>query len=143
MQPDAFARKVTAPGLAEPPGATWSNCLVVGREIVMSGVTARGSDGKATGGDDMKAQARVIFERIEAMARSAGGGLHNVYKLVIYITDMTRKNDVNVVRSEVFRAAWPCSTLVEVKGFAFADLLIEIDAFANLDVDMHRLAQAS
>ena len=55
---------------------------------------------------------------------------------------MTRKNDVNAARAEVFRAAWPCSTLVEAKSFAFDDLLVEIDAFANLDVDMHALAQA-
>lgn len=136
----AFARKVSAPGLAEPPGATWTNCLLVGREIVMSGVTARGSDGKAIGGADMKAQTMAVFERIEAMTRAAGGGLPNVYKLVIYITDMARKDDVNAARAAMFAASWPCSTLVEVKGVAFPDLLVEVDAFANLDVNMRALS---
>lgn len=30
--------------------ATWSNCLVIGKEVVFSGVTARGSDGSPEGG---------------------------------------------------------------------------------------------
>lgn len=136
----AFARKVNVPGLSEPPGATWTNCLLVGQEIVMSGVTARGTDGKAIGGDDMKAQTLAVFDRIRAMTEAAGGGLHNVYKLVVYIVDMARKDEVNAARAQTFSAAWPCSTLLEVKGFSSPDLLVEIDAFANLNVNMRALA---
>jgi 2-iminobutanoate/2-iminopropanoate deaminase len=105
----------------------------------MSGVTARGFGGKPAGGDNMKAQSLAIFDRIAALTMAAGGGLQCVYKLVIYVSDMSRKDEVNAARAETFRAAWPCSTLVEVKGFAFEGLLVEVDAFANLDVDMYEL----
>ena len=47
--------KIDCPDVPEPPGASWSNGLVIGREIVLSGVTARGPDGKAIGGDSMEA----------------------------------------------------------------------------------------
>lgn len=138
MQPDVAARSVELVGPPSPPGATWSNCLLVGRELVMSGVTARGADGKPEGGDSMKAQALACFARIARHLHAAGGHLGNVYKLVIYITDMSRKDEINAARAETFAPLFPCSTLVEVKGFAFPDLIVEIDAFANLDVDLHQ-----
>ncbi len=124
----------------EPPGATWSNCLRVGDEIVMSGVTARGADGKPVGGESMQAQTLAIFERIAAMVIDAGGHAGNIYKLVIYVSDMSRKDEVNAARKAFFRPAFPCSTLVEVKGFAFPGLIVEVDAFANLKADLHALA---
>jgi 2-iminobutanoate/2-iminopropanoate deaminase len=129
-------RRIVAAGLTEPSGATWSNCLLVGREVVMSGVTSRGALASTAA-----QQARVIFSRIEAMLQSAGGGLRNVYKLVIYVTDMAFKDDVNTARGAAFRAFYPASTFIAVTGFAFADSLVEIDAFANLDADLQAAAR--
>lgn len=145
MPPDvpASVRAVSAPGLDAPKSATWSNCLVVGREVVMSGVTARGTDGAPIGGSSMKAQTAACFDRIAAYLGAAGGHLGNVYKLVIYVTDMARKDEVNAARAEAFRPLYPCSTLVEVKGFAFPGLIVEVDAFANLDADLTASASAS
>jgi 2-iminobutanoate/2-iminopropanoate deaminase len=129
-------RRVIAAGLTEPPGATWSNCLLVGREVVMSGVTSRGAVAESAA-----QQTRVIFSRIEAMLQSAGGGLRNVYKLVIYVTDMGLKEDVNQARANAFRAYFPASTFIAVNGFAFPDSLVEVDVFANLDVDLQAAAR--
>lgn len=131
------AQKVTTPEAPEPPGATWSNCLVVGREVVFSGVTARGPDGRPLGGDDMQAQTAACLERIFAQLRAAGGGPDNVYKLVIYVTDIAQKDGVNAARKAAFSGVYPASTLLEVSGFAFPGLLVEIDAFANLDVTLN------
>ena len=97
----------------------------------MSGVTARGAQANGAG-----EQAREIFARMERMLQAAGGGLRNIYKLVIYVTDIAFKDDVNAARATAFRRLYPASTLVAVNGFAFPELLVEIDAFANLDVDM-------
>jgi 2-iminobutanoate/2-iminopropanoate deaminase len=131
-----LVQRVDAPGVTAPPNATWSNCLVIGREVAMSGVTARGSDGRPAGGASMKGQTLACLQRIDALMQAAGGNLGNVYKLVIYVTDITRKDEVNAARAEALAPVYPCSTLVEVKGFAFPDLLVEIDAFANLDANL-------
>ncbi|MFX8246833.1 RidA family protein, partial [Acinetobacter baumannii] len=56
--------KVVVPGAAEPPGATWSNCLVIGDEIVISGQHARGPDGGPIGGDDLYLQAQASLAKI-------------------------------------------------------------------------------
>jgi len=130
------AMPVAAIPVAAIPGASWSNCLVLGQEVAVSGITARGADGLPIGGASMLGQAEAVFARLATLMAQAGGGLRNVYKLVIYVTDMTRKDEVNEARRRCFRASYPCSTLLEVRGFAFPDLLIEVDAFANLGYDL-------
>jgi 2-iminobutanoate/2-iminopropanoate deaminase len=139
----ASVRRISGPGLGEPPGATWSNGLMIGREIVLSGLTARGPDGKPMGGANVRDQTLAVFERMRALLRAGGGDIANVYKLVIYLTDMARKDEVNAARAAFFRPLYPCSTLVEVKGLVFPDLLVEVDVFANLDVDRHQAAEAA
>jgi 2-iminobutanoate/2-iminopropanoate deaminase len=118
------------------PAVTWSNAMRVGDEIVLSGVTARGRDG-TQGGASMEQQTLAVLRRITELVEGAGGGVQNIYKLVIYVTDIAAKAEVNAARAAFFRGAFPCSTLVEVKGLVFPDLLVEIDAFANLKVDRH------
>lgn len=130
-------RKIVTPEVPEPPGASWSNCLQIGRELVFSGVTARGADGRPLGGDSMEGQTRACLDRILAQIRVAGGGAGNIYRLVIYVTDITRKDEVNAARKAAFSGVYPASTLVEVKGLVFPDLLVEIDAFANLDISLN------
>jgi 2-iminobutanoate/2-iminopropanoate deaminase len=127
--------KIATPEVPEPPGASWSNCLRIGRELVFSGITAQGPDGP-TGGDNMAAQTAACFDKLFAQLRAAGGHPGNVYKLVIYVTDISRKDEVNAARKAAFRPTYPASTLVGVSGFVFPGLLVEIDAWANLDIDL-------
>jgi len=129
--------KVSGPAAAEPPRATWSNCLVIGNEIALSGITARGKDGAPIGGASVEQQTLAILRRIAELVEAAGGGVQNLYKLVIYVTDIARKDEINAARAAFFKGIFPCSTLVEVKGLVFPDLLVEIDAFANFAVDRH------
>lgn len=130
------ARKISTSVVPEPPTATWSNGLVIGDEIVLSGMTARGSDGRAIGGPSVEAQMTAILQRIAALVEAAGGGVHNIYKLVVYVTDIARKDEVNAARAAFFKPHYPCSTLVGVSGLVFPDLLVEVDAFANLGADL-------
>ena len=142
MPPDNVMH-IAIPGAREPPGGSWSNCLRIGDEIAVSGITARDGGGMLEGGDSMGGQTRAIFSKLNAALNAAGGGLHNVYKLVIYVTDMSRKDEVNAERKAAFAALYPCSTLIEVSAFTFPGLLVEIDAFANLTIDMRAAAAAS
>lgn len=135
-------RHVAVAHMPEPPNATWSNCLVVGSEIVISGVTANPANDAEGKTLSTHAQATRIMERIQAMLVAAGGSLHNIYKLVVYVTDITDKGVVSEIRKTWLQSPYPCSTLVEVKGFAFPGLTIEIDAFARLDVDMRQAVKA-
>lgn len=125
-------RKVIAPALPERDTATWSNCLVLGSEISLSGVTAH-PETKPDAPLGTYEQTLVILDKIRRQVEAAGGSVENVYKLVIYITDIGDKDEVGRARKEFFRAPYPCSTLVGVSALVFPGLTVEIDAFANLD----------
>lgn len=138
MRPEVEVVRVAVPGETLPPGATWSNCLKIGDAVHVSGVTARDGDGAPIGGDDVEAQTLACFEVLRRRLEAAGGGLHCVYKLVIHLTDMSGKAGVNAARAAVFGPVAPCSTLVGASSLAGPGLLVEVDAFADLRVDLRR-----
>lgn len=129
-------KRVVVPGMPELPNATWSNCLVLGNEVVMTGVTANPAVDEFGNTLSTEEQGRRIFERIDASLRAAGGTRANVYKLVIYLTDIADKGVVSQLRSEFFGPIYPCSTLVQVGALVFPGLTIEVEAYARLDCDI-------
>ncbi|RJF96943.1 RidA family protein [Noviherbaspirillum cavernae] len=134
-------RHVKTDKVAELPTATWSNCLVLGNEIAISGMTAHpASRDNKLGAYE---QTMVVLEKIRALAEAAGGGIHNIYKLVIYVTDIADKDEVGRARRDFFQSPYPCSTLVGVNGLVFPELKVEIDAFARLDVDLRTAVQTA
>lgn len=123
-------RKITHPAVAEPSGGIYSNCLVVGNQVFLAGMTAGDATGKAIGGDDMGAQARACFTKIKHLLEAAGSSMADIVKVTMYVTDIARRAELAPVRKEFFTGNLPCSTLVEVKALVTPDLLIEIDAVA-------------
>jgi enamine deaminase RidA (YjgF/YER057c/UK114 family) len=53
-----------------------------------------------------------------------------------------RKDAVNPARRDAFPGTDPASTFVGATGFVFPDLMVEIDAWANLDIDLSALEDA-
>ncbi len=123
-------RKVITPAVPEPAGGIFSNCLVVGDQVFLSGMTASGPDGKAIGGNSMEAQARAVFAKIGHLVEAAGASIADIVKLTIYVTDVARRAEIGRARADAFPGEKPCSTLIEVKGLVAPDLLIEVDAVA-------------
>ncbi|MDX3904387.1 MAG: RidA family protein [Pigmentiphaga sp.] len=130
----SVARRVIAPSVPERETATWSNCLVLGNEIAMSGVTAHPQATAVEPPLGTYEQTLVVLGKIRALVEAAGAGVQNIYKLVIYVTDIKDKDEVGRARKEFFQSPYPCSTLVEVRALVFPGLTVEIDAFARLDV---------
>lgn len=129
-------RHVQTDKVGESGAATWSNCLVIGNEVAMSGMTAHPASRQAS--LDTYAQTLVVLGKIRDLVEAAGGTLGSIYKLVIYVKDIGDKDEVGRARRAFFKAPYPCSTLVEVSGLVFPELTIEIDAFARLDIDLQQ-----
>jgi len=127
-------KPIVCPEMPEPLHASWSNVLQVGREVHVSGVHAHPQTKNQT--LDAYEQTNIIFDRLQLLLAAAGGGLHNIYKLVIYIKALEFKDGVNQARSERLGPIYPCSTLVVVSAFAFPEVDVEIDAWSNLDVNL-------
>ena len=117
--------------MPDPPPQTWSNCLVVGNQVFVAGMVARGSAG-LVGGDSMYAQAQAIFTKIKHLMEAAGGAMDDIVKVVIFVTDIKRREEVWKARREAFTGDFPVSTLVEVRALAAPELLVEVEAIGVL-----------
>jgi 2-iminobutanoate/2-iminopropanoate deaminase len=125
-------RRVTSPAVPEPPEGTWSNCLVVDGIAYVAGMTARGSSFDRIEGADEYAQARVVFGKIRALLEAAGGSMADIVKVVIYVTDIGKRELVWKARREFFSGDFPVSTLVQVAALAHPAISVEVDAIAHL-----------
>ena len=124
--------------------ANWSNAIVVGQEVVLSGQTGHpATRNAAQAGSPLGAyeQTLVVLKKIQALLEAAGGGVHNILKLVVYVTEISDKDEVGRARRDFFgQGPYPASTLVAVSALVFPELRVEIDATARLDVDLRSAA---
>ncbi len=121
-------RRITHREVPEPPPETWSNCLVAGGQIFIAGMTAR--NGAEILADDEYGQAKAIFAKIARLLEAAGASMADVVKVVIYVTDISRREEVWRARREFFSGDFPVSTLVEASALAMPELKVEIEAIA-------------
>ena len=124
-------KKISSPLVPDPPPQTWSNCLVVGNQVFIAGMVASGPSG-LVGGDSMYAQAQAIFTKIKHLMEAAGGAMDDIVKVVIFVTDIKRREEVWKARREAFTGDFPVSTLVEVRALAAPEYLVEVEAIAVL-----------
>jgi len=125
-------RAVTAASVPPPPPGVFSNAIVAGGVVYVSGMHAGGPDG-IVGGTSMLEQTREALRRTVALVEAAGARKERIVKLTIYVTDMDARAEVSQARKEVFTTEpLPASTFVEVSGFIQDGLLVEVEAIAHL-----------
>jgi enamine deaminase RidA (YjgF/YER057c/UK114 family) len=126
-------KKIISGSVPEPRPNIFSNCLKVGDQIFMSGMTAGDNKGGVLGDGSPEDQSRQCLNKIKALVERAGGRLSNVVKLTVYLTNINHRSDFGKVRKEYFKGVMPCSTLIEVNRFVHPNLVIEVDAIAMLN----------
>ena len=128
----AAKKRIDSPQVPTPPPQTWSNCLVVGNQVFIAGMTAVFGD-ELVGGDSMYEQAKATLGKIGNLIEAAGGVMDDIVKVNIFVTDITRREEVWAARRERFSGDFPVSTLVQVDAVGGRpDCLIEIEAVAFL-----------
>jgi reactive intermediate/imine deaminase len=116
-------------GQAEPI-SHYTDAVRAGDLLFVSGCVPVDSSGTLVGGDDVVAQARQVFRNVGQVLEAAGAGFGDVVKVTIFVTDIADRARINPVRQEVFRAARPASTLVEVSALAVDGAKLEVEAVA-------------
>ena len=134
-------QRIQAQAVAELATASWSNALLLGNELVMSGMTGHPATRQAAEAGtplDAYQQTLIVLNKIQALMETAGGHIGNIYRLTVYLTRIADKDEVARARRDFFAgfACYPTSTLVEVSALVFPELVVEIEASARLDIDM-------
>ena len=123
-------------GIASP--YTWdspfhySQATVHNGVVYVSGQAALGSDGAIVGENDFEAQAHQVFANLKTVLAAAGSDLSKVFKVNIYMTDMTNFPTIIECREKYFSQPYPADTTVEVTALAIPGLLLEIDVIASV-----------
>ncbi len=117
-------------------GAKWesivgySRAVKAGKRIYIGGTTAIDENSNIVGKDDAYVQTKYIFSKIEIYLEQLGASLKDVVINRIYVTDISRWEEIGKAHAEFFGSVKPCCTMIEVKGFISPDMLVEIETEA-------------
>src|SRR3954471_7945411 len=116
-------REVRSPKLPAPSGhfAQAIEIEAKGRLVFISGMVAKGADGKVVGAGDIEAQTRQVCENVKAAVEAAGGTLADVCRVDVYVRNMEHFDAIHKVRREYFPPPAPASTMVEVTKMTSPD----------------------
>ena len=104
-----------------------------GRTIYVSGQVSMDVEGNVVGEGDVKRQTETVMEHVKTVLEEAGGGMDDVVKVTVFITDMGLYDEIHEVRRRYFGEPYPASSMVEVSALIHPRLLIEIEAVAVIE----------
>jgi len=107
--------------------AHYSRAVRVGDTVLQAGTTAIDRKGDVRGVGDVTKQVETIMAIAEWSMGKAGGRLDDVVRSRIYVTDMKVADHAARAIARRFRDVRPASTLVEVRGLARPEQLVEIE----------------
>ncbi len=110
--------------------AGYSRAVRIGERVHVSGTTATDEAGDLVGAGSAYAQTVYIIEKIGRALVKAGTDLAGVYRTRIYITDVSKWEEVARAHAEFFGEIRPANTLIEVSGLVGDGYLVEMEADA-------------
>lgn len=102
---------------------TYSQAVKVNNTVYLSGQIPLDPISMQLVDGDFAAQAHQVFKNLRAVCEAAGGGLKDIVKLNIYLTDLANFPVVNEVMSQYFTAPFPARAAIGINQLPRASLI--------------------
>lgn len=117
------------------PVVGYSRAVRVGNTVYVSGTTATDETGAVVGEGDAYGQAVYAFRKIDRALREAGASLDDVVVTRMYVTDVSRWEEIGRAHAEMVGRARPAATMVEVRSLLTPGMLVEVEVIAEIPRD--------
>ena len=121
-------RKCASSGSKWEPKMGYSRAVRSGNFIAVTGTVGVNADG--TYSPLLSDQTRRSLQIIQAAIEALGGKIEHVIRTRMYVTDVSKWEQVAAVHGEVFKDIRPATTIVEVSRLIDAEAQIEIEVDA-------------
>ena len=110
---------------------TYSQAVKSGNTVYFSGQIALDPTTQELVQDSFEAEVSRVFDNISAVADAAGGGLTDIVRLTVYLTDMKNFPTVSEVMARYFSEPFPARAALGVAALP-KGATVEIDAIMVL-----------
>ncbi|MDB5332121.1 MAG: yabJ [Phycisphaerales bacterium] len=121
-------RMTASSGSKWEPKMGYSRAVRSGNVIAVTGTVGINADGKYS--PSLADQTRRSLAIVRAAIEALGGNLEQVIRTRMFVTDVSKWEQVALVHGEVFGEIRPATSIVEVAKLIDADAQIEIEADA-------------
>ena len=110
----------------------YSRAVRIGNMVFVGGTTTTTPEGVVEAEGDAYLQTKIILQKIEQALIKAGAKLSEVYRVRIYVTDISRSQEYMQAYSEFFKEIKPVTILAEIRALVRPAHLVEIEAEAMI-----------
>src|SRR5437764_5525045 len=128
---DRAGRRTASSGSKWEPVMGYSRAVRIGDLIAVTGTVGINADG--TYSTSVGEQTRRSLQIIRAAIEALGGRMEQVIRTRMFVTDVSKWEEVANVHGEIFAAIRPATTIVQVAKLIDADAQIEIEADAAVE----------
>lgn len=111
---------------------TYSQAVKVGNSVYLSGQIPLKPDTMTLVEGEIEIQIRQVFDNLRAVAKAAGGGMADIVKLNVFLTDLSHFPTVNEVMAQYFQKPYPARAALGVASLP-KGVAVEMDAIMVIE----------
>ena len=111
----------------------YSQAIQWGDVVFISGQVAFIPGSGELNNNTFEDEVNQVIDNLDAICKEAGGGLDNILKLSIFLTDLSNFDAVNNLMKKRFSEPFPARSTIEVSRLP-KDVNIEMDAILSIEV---------